>query len=152
MSRIAGADHLADGGHAQAEHAAVGRCAHVAALRLIAERFQALLELANPGRGLLRLVGRELLIVVARLRDARADLARSLPREREIALAFRDPAPVVGSVALQLQQPRTLHVAFAREPFVDLVLLGRELGGEPRLLDLLFERRRLRRGFRDLQR
>ena len=43
--------------------------------------------------------------------------------------ALGEPAAIVGLVALQLQQPRALHVALAHELLVDLQLFGRELRG-----------------------
>ncbi len=97
------------------------------------------------------LVGCLLLILVASLRNARLEVADSLLRERLVALRFGQPAAIVGLVALQLQQPRSLYVALTHELLVDFQLLRRELGGSRRRLDLLGQRRTCERASRCLR-
>ena len=142
--RIARPDRFADGRDAQRHHPAVDRRAHELPFGLVLRRAYALVELANLRGRLAGLVGRVLLILVARLRDARLQLARALLGRRQVALRFGETTAIVGLVALQLQQPRALHVALAHELLVDLQLVRRELRGGCGRFDLLRQRRCLR--------
>ena len=74
---------------------------------------QAFFDLAQPRRRLLELIGGRLLISIARVGHARAELGGSLARQRQFAARFVQPAAVVGVGPLQRQQPRARHVTFA---------------------------------------
>ena len=69
---------VAHRGNAQRHHLAIDRRAHDLALDLVLRGAQAFLQLAHLGGGFLQLVGGLLLILVARLRDARFQLADAL--------------------------------------------------------------------------
>ena len=100
-NRLARPDDLAHGGDAHRHDLAVDRRAHQLALDLVLRRAQPLLELAHLGRGFLQLVGGLLLILVARLRDARLQLADALARDREVAAVLAQVSAVVGGSALR---------------------------------------------------
>ncbi len=142
--RIARPDRFADGRDAQRHHPAIDRRAHELPFGLVLRRSHALVQLTDLRGRFAGLVGRELLILVARLRDARMQLAHALLRRRQVALRFGKTTAIVGLVALQLQESRTLHVTLAYELLVDLELVGRELRGGRGRFDLLRQRRCLR--------
>src|SRR5262249_17023019 len=132
-------------------HLAVDRGAHQLALDLVLRRAQALLELAHAGGGVPQLVGGLALVLVARLRDPRVQLADALASRGEIAARLADAAAVLGRGAFERKHTRAVDEALSCQLVVDLELLDREAGGGLAGRDLAFERRGLRLRIADLR-
>ena len=89
QNRLARTDHFADRRHAHGHDFAIHRRAHHLAFDLVLRRAQPLAQLAHLGGSFLELVGCLLLVLVARLRDARFELADALARQSPARCGIR---------------------------------------------------------------